>query len=193
MYTNIFLKQILHAYGKNLVSKEVCELGVNSWHPKLNKTLKAHLPQLTLCEKPHEFYKQMGSKLVQHQRTPASNQKTIVAKDLFDNSIDVIQSFRQVHELTATNGVMILNMPIGVTHHIGSISVMGMIHIAKTNKYGVSYLAIGNEHGDCLEKINTAQQYTSSQLIDLLYKFRESIDLRISATFIKTSDKGFEI
>ena len=193
MYTNIFLKQILHAYSKNLVAKNVCELGKNSWHPNLNKILKANVSHLTVSETPQEFFKQMGSKLTQYQRTPPPNQNTVIAKDVFENSIDIIPAFKQLHDLTATNGVMIMNCPIGVTSHVGSISVMGLINIANKNDYGVSYLAIGNEHGDCIEKINTAQIYSTTKLKELLYKFRETIDLRISATFVKTSDKEFQI
>ncbi len=191
MYTRFFLEQILHAFERNLVAKQVCELGKNSWDTKLNGMLKAK-DSINLCETPQEFFKQKGCVLKQYNRTPPENQSTVLAKDVFENSLDILPAFEQLHDITSPDGTMIMNLPIGITSHIGTISIGALIHIAQVNHYDVPFLAISNENGDVIEKINTNNVYSTSKLKELLYKFRETIDLRIAATFIKTSDKEFK-
>lgn len=191
MYTKFFLEQILHAFEKNLVASQVCELGSNSWDTRLNGMLKAK-DSITVCETPQEFFKQKGSTLKQYNRTPPLGQKTVLAKDVFENSIDILPAFNQLHHITAPNGVIIMNLPIGITCHVGSISIGALIHIAQVNHYEVPFFAISNENGDVIEKINTNSVYNTSKLKELLYKFRETIDLRLAATFIKTSEEDFQ-
>ena len=75
MYTNFFVQQILHAYDRDLVASQVCELGRNSWDTRLNGLIKAHRSQ-HVCETSAEFFKSQGSKLTQYVRTPPENQMT---------------------------------------------------------------------------------------------------------------------
>jgi hypothetical protein len=118
---------------------------------------------------------------------------TVLGKDVFENSLDILHAFKQVHDTTAPLGTMILNCPIGVHHHIGSISIAGIILIAKNNNYNIPYLAVSNDNGDVIERINAEADFTTSKLHNLLYKFKESANLRIAATFTKTSDQEFKI
>jgi hypothetical protein len=191
VYTRFFLEQIFHAYDRNLIGKKVCELGNNSWDTRLNGMLKAR-ESMTVCETAQEFFKHKGSTLKQYNRTPPMGQQAILAKDVFENSIDTLPAFKQLHDLTQEGGVMILNCPLGVTHHLGSISIAALVHLSQVNQYDVPFLAVSTENGDCMERVNTNQLYSSSKLKELLYKFNECIDLRVAATFIKTTNKEFQ-
>ncbi|MDA9002803.1 hypothetical protein N9J19_00375 [bacterium] len=191
MYTNFFVQQILHAYDRDLIGKEVCELGKNSWDTRLNGLIKAHRNQ-HVCETASEFFRSQGSKLTQYTRTPPSDQTTVLGKDVFENSIDVLYAMKSVHDITAPLGTMLINCPIGVHHHIGSISIAGMIFLAQKNNYNISYLSVSNDSGHCVERINSEAEFTTSKLTNLLYKFKESADLRIAANLTKTSDQEFK-
>lgn len=192
MYTRFFVKQIVHASKKGLGST-VCELGMNSWDPRINKWVKSINPEYHLSETPKEFFKQYGSELRQFQSNPKGTFQTVIAKDILENTWDAVKVLGDVHNITKVGGTIILNLPIGIHHHMSTLSITGVIHIAEQNQYDISYLAISTNDGGYIEKINSGADMNTTKLKDILYKFRETADLRLAVTYKKTIDQEFKI
>ena len=76
---------------------------------------------------------------------------------------------------------------------MSTLSITGVIHIAEQNQYDISYLAISTNDGGYIEKINSGADMNTTKLKDILYKFRETADLRLAVTYKKTIDQEFKI
>lgn len=187
MYTKFYVMQITHAINRGLAKHSVTELGPNKWDTRINGWLKANNVDKSLAETVHEFYNSYGLKLKQYNTEPKGTHDCVICKDLFENSIDYLNVIRSIHNITRPGGTMLFNLPIGITQHLSCMTVAGACHLAKVNDYSVAYLAISNNNGDCLEKINSEAAMSELKLREILYKFTSTQDLRLAVTYLKPS------
>jgi hypothetical protein len=198
VYTELVCEMLAFAEEKEFLAKgRVIEVGQSQWKTSLNRYMKARVPGFMLAQSSTEMF----SRLNVDDYTAYPSDKDISANttspvvcafSYIDSKIDVISAWTKIHDLTETNGYMIIAAPISTTARVSSVTVNQVVSIARSNKYDVPYLVIGTSKCEFRTKIDSTEKFGLTKLREILYKFRETTDLHISVILKKKHDEVFK-
>lgn len=189
MYTKFLVKQLIHLHDKEFLSGIVCELGTSKWDTKINKWLKSSKPHFRICETAPEFFDQIDCELRQFQSIPKRKFDNVIATGNVMNSLDNKQCWTEVINTTNVGGHIIYNGPVGIHGAVANLTPAGAAMIAELNQMDILYMAVAHEHAEYIEKFDAHTALREDDLTKILYKFRETQELRLAVTFRKNVDK----
>jgi hypothetical protein len=195
VYTESLCEALIWARNKELLGDNVIELGGNEWHGKLNGYCKSRVKNWMISESLTMLYRNLGvSDFKQFPRKPKLKTQfdTVVAKDFVDSGFDIPNLFREVHDLTKPGGCMIINSAVGISSAMVSMTPNAVAFLAKKNAYDIPMYRIETPTRTFSVQFNSGNLYNTAELRDLLYKFRETHNLRLSVCIKKTSNDEFK-
>lgn len=189
MYTKFLVKQLMHLHEKDLLEGVVCELGISEWDTKINKWLKSYKPDFRICETAPEFFSQLDCELRQFQSIPKKKFNTVIATGNVINTLDNRQCWKEILTSTAVGGHIVYNGPVGIHGSVGNLTPAGAAMLAELNQFDILYMAVAQHHGEYIEKFDAHEAIREDDLTKILYKFRETQELRLAVTFKKNIEK----
>ena len=198
MYTEFICDQLCFAHDKGMLESEnLIEVGHNSWQTSLNRFMKSRLPGFILSNSTTEMLSRL--KVGQYTNYPSDKDipegtkaKVVCAFEYLHGRMDPIKSWQLLHGMTELNGYMIINGPMGISSALSPMSVNQLIHIANANNYAVPYFVVADRARQFVQRVNSQSTFTNDNIKELLYKFKETPELRVGVIFKKTQDEAFK-
>jgi hypothetical protein len=117
---------------------------------------------------------------------------TICSWSWLQTRFDTTAAWTRLHALAKVEGCIMINQPIGITGGVAPASINSLIHIAQSNKYECPFFAVANPSRQFIVKIDSSKYLDDHQMKEILYKFKETPDLRVGVIFKKMSDETFK-
>jgi hypothetical protein len=198
VYTETNCEQLAFASDKGFFEAgKVIEIGSSQWDTKLNRFMKARVPGFMIAKSATEMFSRLQvadytSYPSDSDIAPGTKSPVVCAFNYLQGRIDILKSWRVIHDITEVNGYMLIAGPIGVTATMSALTVNQIIHVAAANDYGVPYLTVSNSSRQFVHRLNSQAMLTTDQIRENLYKFKEAQDVIISVIFKKMNDDPFK-
>ena len=196
MYTDFIADQITFAYSKGFLEDDLIELGTSPFMTKVNSYIKTKVPGYIIASTASEMFSRL--KVGSYTNYPSENDipdgtqaSTVCSWSWLQTRFDAVSAWRHLHEATKVGGYIMINQPIGFAAGISSATINSLVHIAHSNNYECPFFAVSNPSRQFIIKINSSKYVEDRQLKEILYKFKETPDLRAGVIFKKTSDETF--
>jgi len=194
MYSFTIVKAFAWADERKLFrDATVFESGNPIMSPGMIQYFKAHIPRMTAPGTPEQLYRDLGAKTID---TNANLNKVkrkfdvVVGSSSFDDKLDPWGHLNDLWSKVRTGGVLILDLPASVSNAAFSVSPNLISYIRRYNDIDVSYLRLSDKTGQYEVAPDSVEIYSTRKLNDtLLYKYKETQQLRLTAVLKKKEDK----
>jgi hypothetical protein len=197
VYTDFIADQLTFAHNKGLLGDDLIELGNCQFMTSINRYIKTKVPGYIIASTTSEMFSrlQVGS----YTNYPSEDDipdgiqaSTVCSWSWLQTRFDAPSAWRHLHEATKVEGCIMINQPIGLTGGVSPASINSLIHIAHSNKYECPFFAVSNPSRQFIVKIDSSKYVDDHEMKEILYKFRETSDLRVGVIFKKMSDETFK-
>lgn len=192
MYNYTFIQGISHLAKKDIVKgATIYEEGL----PKLTefhiRYIKSHIPTFKIGSTPEDVWLGLGAKSYASTETHGSTNRKydiVVSSDSFDREADPIAHFKSLWDKVRKGGLIMIDVPTSVTSGFFSFSTNWIAYMQRLNGFEVPYNRISDKTGQYDVIPDSSKVYTLRELNEhLLYKFKETSQLRLTFMLRKTS------
>lgn len=197
-YTRSFCEGIIKSKQKGWIKGNVIELGNNKFHTaQIEPYLKAIDPSIMTCKGAQQLWLQAGAQsyvVVEDEAdVPDIKYDVVVNQAWLEERFDVCEVLRKTHSTLKVGGFMFTNLPIGLSVGYHSYTLNFWQKFCKDNNYEVRYCQVSDEMGNYPILVSMASPYTFTKLKDVLYKFRETWNLRMTIVIQKKDDNELKL
>lgn len=195
MYNFTAIQTLAFAHNKKGLVKgsTVYEPGVPKLSPGMIQYVKSHIPSVTAPANPKDLWLEMGAKSFQSgDQWEKMNRKydIVVSTSSFDTELDPWGHFEFLWDRTRTGGYIILDLPTSTSSNPFSVNPNFVSYLRRYNDIDVPYMRLSDKTGQYNATPNSEQIYSVRRLNeDLLYKFKETLQLRLQVILKKNESE----
>ena len=115
----------------------------------------------------------------------------VIPGDYLENSTDFHKKFEQIHNCCSQDGFIVLDLPLSVNAGWFSYQPNLFKQLAEQNEYEIAYFKLMDHSATYPIVLDSSKNFTNSYLSDLLYKYGNTIGMRINVTFKKVNNNTF--
>ena len=194
MLTDPAIQQIAHLI-KRIKDKDCMVLNHCGTHNRqytrnVINHIKAHMPFTQVPHNITSWLKQYNVDVVDKRK---SNKKydAVFAGNYLENTSQFFERFEQIHNETKQDGFIVLDLPLSVNSGLFAYQPNLFKHIAEQNQYDVSYFKMNDQAGQFPVVVDSTKTLTNTVISELLYKYGNTVNMRINVTFKKTTNEPF--
>ena len=128
---------------------------------------------------------------ITNKRKGNSKYDCVIPGDYLENSINFFEKFEQVHNCCCQDGFIVLDLPLSVNAGWFSYQPNLFKQLAEQNEYEVSYFKLMDHSATFPVVLDSDKTLSNSYLSDILYKYGNTIGMRINVTFKKVNNNTF--
>ena len=136
------------------------------------------------------WFEQWGINMT-NKRKGNSKYDVVVAGDYLEVTKDFFDRFEQIHNCCSQDGFIVLDLPFSVNSGWFSYQPNLFKQLAEQNEYEVAYFKCMDHSGQYPLVLDSSKRITNSYLNDLLYKYGNTVNMRINVTFKKVNNNAF--
>ena len=195
MYNFTAIQTIAFAHNKKNLVKDstIFEPGNPKMSPGLIQYVKSHIPNVVAATDPKNLWLEMGAKSFQSGNDwEKMNRKydIVVSTSSFDTELDPWGHFKFLWDRTRTGGYIILDLPTSTASNPFSVNPNFVSYLRRYNDIDVPYMRLSDKTGQYSATPNSEQIYSTRRLNeDLLYKFKETLQLRLQVILKKNESE----
>ncbi len=171
----------------------IYEPGTPKYAPQMIQYIKSHIPRVVAAPSPKELYKELKCKSFHcGDQWEKMDRKydVVVSTDSFDGELDPWGHFKFLWERTRTGGNIILDLPASASSDPMCFSPNWVSYIRRYNNIDVPYMRFSDKTGQFCTIPDSNQIYNTRALNeDILFKFRETLQLRLTVVFKKNESE----
>ncbi len=126
-----------------------------------------------------------------NKRKGNSKYDCVVVGDYLENTKDVFQRFEQIHNCCSQDGYIVLDLPLSVNAGLYGFQPNLFKQLAEQNEYDVAYFKIMDHSGTFPVVIDSTKDLSNNALFELLYKYGNTVGMRINVTYKKVNNNDF--
>jgi len=197
LYTDFIADQLAFAHDKGLLDDDLIEIGNCQFKTDINRYLKTKVPGYIIASSTSEMFSRL--RVGSYTNYPSEEDipegttaSTVCSWGWMQTRFDTAAAWAQLHDLTRAGGHIMLNQPLGFSGCVSTASINSLVHISHSNNYECPFFAVANPSRQFIVKINSAKYLNDQQMMEILYKFKETPNLRVGVIFKKTSNETFK-
>ena len=128
---------------------------------------------------------------VSNKRKGNKKYEAVLAGNYLESTTQFFQRFEQIHNETKQDGFIVLDLPLSVNGGLFAYQPNLFKELAKQNEYEVAYFKCMDHSGQYPLVLDSSKRITNTYLNDLLYKYGNTVNMRINVTFKKVNNNAF--
>lgn len=152
--------------------------------------VKAYDPDITLPINMETWFKEREIDIVDKRK---GNKKydAVISGDYLESTCEFFQRFEQIYNSCKQDGYIIIDLPFSVNCGWFSYQPNLFKQIASQNNCNFSYFKIMDHAGQFPIALDSTKRLTDTVLRETLYKYRNTVNMRINVTLHKTTSEPF--
>lgn len=194
MYNFTAIQTLAWANQRGLIKgNTLYEPGTPKFAPQMIQYIKSQIPKVVAAPNPKELYAELGAKSFQTGDAWEKMERkydTVISFSSFDDILDPWGHFKFLWDRTRTGGYMIMDLPASCSSNPTSFSPNWVSYIRRYNNIDVPYMRLSDKTGQ-FSTIPDSSEIYSTRLLndDILFKFKETLQLRLSVVFKKNESE----
>jgi len=128
---------------------------------------------------------------VSNKRKGNKKYEAVLAGNYLESTTQFFQRFEQIHNETKQDGFIVLDLPLSVNGGLFAYQPNLFKQLAEQNNYEIPYFKMMDHAGQFPVTIDSSKTLTNSVISELLYKFGNTVNMRINVTFKKVNTDPF--
>lgn len=194
MLTDPYIQQLVHLLKRVKDSNGAIINHSNTHDSKfprnvINK-IKSHYP---FTQVPIDMTKWFGQYGVDVSNKRKGNKKydAVLAGNYLESTTQFFQRFEQIHNETKQDGYIVLDLPLSVNGGLFAYQPNLFKQLAEQNNYEIAYFKMMDHAGQFPVVVDSSKTLTNTVISGLLYKFGNTVNMRIGVTFKKVNNDPF--
>ena len=195
MLTDPAIQQVIHLV-KRLAHKDKTVLSHSSnYHRKFTRNviekIKARAP---FTQVPINFSNWLGQSEITCYDKSKGNTKydAVVPGNYLESTTQFFQRFEQIHNETKQDGFIVIDLPFSVNAGWFAYQPNLFKQLALQNEYQIAYFKAMDHSGLYPIVIDAEQTLTTTFITESLYKYNNTVNMRINVTFKKVNNNPFK-
>jgi len=194
MLTDPYIQQLVHLI-KRVKDEDKAVLNHSNNHDGkftrnvINK-IKSHHPFTQVPITITKWFEQYKVD-VSNKRKGNKKYDAVLAGNYLESTTQFFQRFEQIHNETKQDGFIVLDLPLSVNGGLFAYQPNLFKQLAEQNNYEIAYFKMMDHSGQFPVVIDSSKTLTNTVITELLYKFGNTVNMRINATFKKVNNDPF--
>ena len=195
MLTDPAIQQLVHLI-RRIKEKDMSVLHHSSTHDgKFQRNvidkIKSHLPFSKVPINMTVWMNQFGIECV-NKRKGNKKYDAVVAGNYLESTTQFFQRFEQIHNETKQDGYIVMDLPLSVNAGWFAYQPNLFKQLAEQNEYDIIFFKCMDHAGTFPVVIDSSQTLTNTVITESLYKYGNTVNMRICVTFKKTNNNPFK-
>jgi hypothetical protein len=194
MLTDPAIQQLIHLI-KRVRDSNSNVLNYNSKHEQkfikgVILKIKSYDPDIKIPTSMTKWFNEKAIEIV-NKRKGNKKYDAVIAGDYLESICEFFQRFEQIYNSCKQNGFIVIDLPFSVNSGWFSYQPNLFKQIASQNNCNFSYFKIMDHAGQFPISIDSTKRLSDTVLREMLYKYRNTVNMRINVTLQKTTSEPF--
>lgn len=194
MLTDPAIQQLIHLI-KRIRDSNSSVLNYNSKHEQkfikgVILKIKSYDPDIKIPTSMTTWFNEKAIEIV-NKRKGNKKYDAVIAGDYLESTCEFFQRFEQIYNSCKQDGFIVIDLPFSVNCGWFSYQPNLFKQIASQNNCNFSYFKVMDHAGQFPISIDSTKRLTDTVLRESLYKYRNTVNMRINVTLQKTTSEPF--
>lgn len=195
MLTDPAIQQLIHLI-KRVRDSNSNVLNYNSKHEQkfikgVILKIKSYDPDIKIPTSMTKWFNEKAIEIV-NKRKGNKKYDAVIAGDYLESTCEFFQRFEQIYNSCKQNGFIVIDLPFSVNAGWFAYQPNLFKQLALQNEYQIAYFKAMDHSGLYPIVIDAEQTLTTTFITESLYKYNNTVNMRINVTFKKVNNNPFK-